>query len=242
MQDLFAAGGVYAVLHELSKGHLLHEDALTVSGCPLGEAIKGHTVRDEAVIRPLENPYSSVGGLAALFGNLAPDGAVVKRSAVKESMLRYTGRAKVFDGEEEAVSAITSGEIVAGDVVVIRYEGPSGGPGMREMLAPTSAIAGVGLDDSVALITDGRFSGATRGAAIGHISPEAAARGLIAYVRDGDRIEIDIPAHKLTLCVDERELEERKKTMPIRRAGEISGYLKRYSERVSSADRGAVIL
>lgn len=241
MQDLFAAGGVYALLHELTKGGLLHEDALTVTGCSLGEAVKTHPIRDKAVIRPIESPYAPVGGLAVLFGNLAKNGAVVKRSAVKESMLRYSGTAKTFDCEEAAVEAIGNGSIVAGDVVVIRYEGPAGGPGMREMLAPTSAIAGAGLDGSVALLTDGRFSGATRGAAIGHISPEAAAGGLIAYVRDGDRIEIDIPSFSISLCVDDSVLEERKKTMPTQHGGIVTGYLKRYSEKVSSADRGAVI-
>ena len=242
MQDLFAAGGVYAVLHELAKGGLIVGDAMTVTGQTLGEAVKKHAVKDSAVIRPLDDPYSSTGGLAVLFGNLAPSGAVVKRSAVKESMLRFSGKAKVFDGEEAAVSAIKGGAITDGDVVVIRYEGPAGGPGMREMLSPTSAIVGMGLDETVALITDGRFSGATRGAAIGHVSPEAAAGGLIAYVRDGDRIEIDIPSHSLKLCVDDAKLEERKRSTPIKRNDGLTGYLKRYAERVSSADKGAVIV
>lgn len=242
MQDFFAAGGVYAVMHELSEGGLIHEDSLTVGGVTLGEAIGSHVATDKAVIRPFDKPYSPVGGLAVLFGNLAPDGAVVKRSAVKESMLRFTGKARVFDCEEDAVSAINGGQITAGDVVVIRYEGPAGGPGMREMLTPTSAIVGKGLGDSVALITDGRFSGATRGAAIGHVSPEAAAGGLIAYVQDGDIIEIDIPSNSLTLCVSDEELEKRKNTTQIQCRVGLTGYLKRYAERVSSADAGAVIV
>ncbi len=241
MQDLFAAGGVYAVIHELVKGGLIAEDAMTVSGITLGEAVKDCEIKDNSIIRPLNDPYAKTGGLAVMFGNLAPDGAVVKRSAVKESMLRFTGTAKVFDGEETAISAIYGGKISSGDVVVIRYEGPAGGPGMREMLSPTSAIAGMGLDESVALITDGRFSGATRGAAIGHVSPEAAAGGLIAYVENGDKIKIDIPAHSLTLLVDEAELERRKKAFAGWPGRKVNGYLKRYMERVSSADKGAVI-
>lgn len=241
MQDLFAAGGVYAVMNELTKGGLLCEDALTVEGVTIGKALEGCVSKDASVIRPFEQPYAPSGGLAALFGNLAADGSVVKRSAVKESMLKFTGNARVFDGEELAVKAIYGGEIKPGDVVVIRYEGPAGGPGMREMLSPTSAIAGMGLDESVALITDGRFSGATRGAAIGHVSPEAAAGGLIAYVEDGDRIQIDIPAHSLTLLVDEKELERRKSEFKGRQGRKVSGYLKRYMEKVSSADKGAVI-
>lgn len=241
MQDLFLAGGVYAVMRELSKAGLLSEDVLTVGGGTLGDALEGCAVRDSSVIRPIENPYAATGGLAALFGNLAADGSVVKRSAVKDSMLQFTGTAKVFDCEEDAISAIYGGKVSAGDVVVIRYEGPAGGPGMREMLSPTSAIAGMGLDESVALITDGRFSGATRGAAIGHVSPEAAAGGLIAYVEDGDKIQIDIPARSLTLLVDDNEIQRRKKAFKGWRGGSLTGYLKRYRERVSSADKGAVI-
>ncbi len=241
MQDLFMAGGVYAVMHELTKGGLLAEDALMVTGLTLGEAVRDCVTKDIYVIRPFENPYAKSGGLAVLFGNLAPNGGVVKRSAVKESMQRFTGNAKVFDGEEPAIAAIYGGKIVAGDVVVIRYEGPAGGPGMREMLSPTSAIAGMGLDECVALITDGRFSGATRGAAIGHVSPEAAAGGTIAYVENGDRIQIDIPSHSLTLLVDDAELERRKKAFAGWQGRALGGYLKRYMARVSSADKGAVI-
>lgn len=241
LQDLWTAGGVYAVMNELTKGELLDLDAKTVTGARLGEVLPNHPVKDHAVIRPLENPYAASGGLAVLFGNLAPNGAVVKRSAVKDSMLTFTGTAKVFDGEEAAIQAIYGGAVRAGDVVVIRYEGPAGGPGMREMLGPTSAIAGMGLDESVALITDGRFSGATRGAAIGHVSPEAAAGGAIAFVQDGDQIQIDIPAHVLNLLVTESELTTRKRERPLRTPPKETGYLKRYRERVSSADKGAVI-
>ncbi len=241
VQDFYMAGGVYAVMSELKKGGLLKEDALTAEGKTLSEALSGHYVKDNTVIRPISDPYDASGGLAVLFGNLAENGAIVKRSAVKESMLRFTGTAKVYDGEEKAISAIFGGEIKSGDIVVIRYEGPAGGPGMREMLSPTSAIAGMGLDDSVALITDGRFSGATRGAAIGHVSPEAAADGLIAYVKDGDKISIDIPGHSLKLLLSEEEINERKKTTLSRPERNITGYLKRYMERVSSADKGAII-
>ena len=241
VQDLYMAGGVYGVMSELGKGNLLSEDALTAEGKTLHDALREYCVKDNAVIRPLDGPYDKSGGLAVLFGNLAENGAIVKRSAVKESMLRFTGTAKVYDGEEKAITAIFGGEIRSGDIVVIRYEGPAGGPGMREMLSPTSAIAGMGLDDSVALITDGRFSGATRGAAIGHVSPEAASGGLIAYVKNGDRIRIDIPAHSLELLVSEEELNERKNEPFSRPERNITGYLKRYMERVSSADKGAVI-
>lgn len=241
VQDFNAAGGVYAVLNELKKLGLLNTDAMTVNATTLENAVRESKIKDTSVIRPASKPYSPNGGLAVLFGNLAPDGAVVKRSAVKDSMLKFTGNAKVFDGEEAAVSAIFSGNIHSGDVVVIRYEGPAGGPGMREMLSPTSAIAGIGLDESVALITDGRFSGATRGAAIGHISPEAAAGGTIAYVQDNDRIEIDIPSYSVRLLVSDMELEKRKKETQLRKSSEQKGYLKRYVQNVSSADKGAVI-
>jgi dihydroxy-acid dehydratase len=240
LQDLNSAGGVYAVMNEVSKAGLINKDTLTVAGVTLGEALSAHPVRDHSVIRSVEEPYAKTGGLAVLFGNLAPNGAVVKRSAVKESMQRFTGVAKVFDDEEQAVTAIYAGKIRAGDVVVIRYEGPAGGPGMREMLSPTSSIAGMGLDESVALITDGRFSGATRGAAIGHVSPEAAAGGNIAYVMNGDKIKIDIPSHSLELLISDEELAKRKSEMSLKPARELKGYLKRYVEKVSSADKGAV--
>lgn len=242
MQDLYQAGGVYGVISELLDGNLLNGDVLTASGKTLSEAASEICVKDHSVIHPLSAPYAPTGGLAALFGNLAPNGSVVKRSAVKESMLCFTGNARVFDDEEAAIAAIYGGAICSGDVVVIRYEGPAGGPGMREMLSPTSAIAGMGLGESVALITDGRFSGATRGAAIGHVSPEAAAGGPIAFVRDGDKIRIDIPSHLLELQVSEEELLKRKSENPILPARELKGYLKRYRERVSSADKGAVVL
>mgnify|MGYP001053751486 FL=1 len=242
VQDLDAAGGVYALMSELAKRSLLCEDALMVPGVPLAQALKAHKVTDSSVIRPIDDPYAISGGLAVLFGNLAPDGAVVKRSAVKDSMLRFTGTARAFDTEEDAVAAIYAGNIRPGDVLVIRYEGPAGGPGMREMLSPTSAIVGMGLDESVALITDGRFSGATRGAAIGHVSPEAAAGGPIAYVRDGDKIKIDIPSHSLELLVTGEELESRRAAAVLPERRELRGYLKRYVERVSSADKGAVVI
>lgn len=242
MQDLWAAGGVTAVMRELAGGAMLKTDVMTAGGVTLGELLEGAKKSDRRVIRPLDDPYSKTGGLAALFGNLAPDGGVVKRSAVKESMLRFTGSAVVFDSEEEAIAAIYGGKIKPGDVVVIRYEGPAGGPGMREMLSPTSAIVGMGLDESVALLTDGRFSGATRGAAIGHISPEAAAGGPIALVRDGDRISIDIPENRLELLVDEEELCRRRESLTTPPPRALKGYLARYRERVSSADRGAVVL
>jgi len=235
MQDLHFAGGVSAVMKAL--GSRLCGEAITASGLTIGEICETARIKDETVI----HEYSPTGGLAVLFGNLAPNGAIVKRSAVKREMLDFTGSAKVFDSEELAISAIYGGEVKTGDVVVIRYEGPAGGPGMREMLSPTSAIAGMGLDSEVALITDGRFSGATRGAAIGHVSPEAAADGLIAYVRDGDKIHIDIQNYAITLLVSDEELEERRKTPPSRPQRELSGYIKRYAAAVSSADRGAVI-
>lgn len=241
MEDLNEAGGVYAVLNELSKKNLIHTDCLTCTGKTVGENINGAVNRDPETIRPIDNPYSETGGIAVLKGNLAPDRCVVKRSAVAPEMLTHKGPARVFDSEEEAIKVIYEGGIKAGDVVVIRYEGPAGGPGMREMLSPTSAIQGAGLGSSVALITDGRFSGATRGAAIGHVSPEAVNGGTIAYIKDGDIISIDIPNYTITLEVSDEELEQRKKTMPIKKKDNIRGYLKRYAAMVSSADKGAII-
>ena len=241
MEDLNEAGGVYAVLNELSKKNLIHTDCLTCTGKTVGENISEAVNRDPETIRPIDNPYSETGGIAVLKGNLAPDRCVVKRSAVAPEMLTHKGPARVFDSEEEAIKVIYEGGIKAGDVVVIRYEGPAGGPGMREMLSPTSAIQGAGLGSSVALITDGRFSGATRGAAIGHVSPEAVNGGTIAYIKDGDIISIDIPNYTITLEVSDEELEQRKKTMSIKKKDNIKGYLKRYAAMVSSADKGAII-
>ena len=241
MEDLNEAGGIYAVLNELTKKNLLHTDVMTVTGKTMAENIKGCINKNTDIIRPIDQPYSETGGIAVLKGNLAPDRCVVKRSAVAKEMLVHEGPAKVFNSEEEAIAAITGGKIVKGDVVVIRYEGPAGGPGMREMLSPTSAIAGMGLDKDVALITDGRFSGATRGAAIGHVSPEAVNGGTIAYVQDGDIISIDIPNHSIQLEVSDEELAERKKTTKILVKENLTGYLKRYSKMVSSADQGAII-
>ena len=241
MEDLCEAGGVYAVLKQLEPLGLLDTDVMTCTGRTLGENIAHAVNRDESVIRPTSNPYSETGGIAVLKGNLAPDGCVVKRSAVAPEMLVHEGPAKVYESEEEAIAAIYAGKIVKGDVVVIRYEGPSGGPGMREMLSPTSAIAGMGLDKDVALITDGRFSGATRGASIGHISPEAANGGAIAYVKDGDIISINIPAYSIELKVSDGELARRRAEMPIKRKENLTGYLKRYAAMVSSADKGAII-
>jgi len=241
MEDLNEAGGVYAVLNELSKKDLIYTDCITVTGKTVGENIKGCVNRDTDTIRPIDEPYSETGGIAVLKGNLAPDRCVVKRSAVAPEMLVHRGPARVFDSEEEAIKVIYEGGIKAGDVVVIRYEGPAGGPGMREMLSPTSAIQGAGLGSTVALITDGRFSGATRGAAIGHVSPEAVNGGAIAYVKDGDMISIDIPNYSITLEVSDEELQERRRTMPIKRKENITGYLKRYAAMVSSADKGAIL-
>lgn len=241
IEELDAAGGVYAVLNELVKKDLIHTDVMTVTGKTLKENLVGHVNKDLNVIRPIDNPYSQTGGIAVLKGNLAEDGCVVKRSAVAKEMLVHEGPAKVFDSEEEAIQGIFGGKIKVGDVVVIRYEGPSGGPGMREMLSPTSAIAGMGLDKEVALITDGRFSGATRGAAIGHISPEAVQGGLIAYVKDGDMISINIPEHKIELKVSNEIIEKRKQEMPIKVKTDVTGYLARYAKMVSSADKGAII-
>lgn len=241
IEELNEAGGVYAVMHELAKKGLIHEDCLTVSGKTIGQAIAGAVNLNPEVIRPVENPYSEKGGLAVLTGNMAPDGSVVKRSAVAPQMMRHEGPARVFDCEEDAIKAIKGGKIVSGDVVVIRYEGPKGGPGMREMLNPTSAIAGMGLGESVALITDGRFSGASRGASIGHVSPEAAVGGPIALVEEGDIIEIDIPAMRLNVRVSEQEMADRKANWKPRKPSVTTGYLARYAAMVTSGNRGAVL-
>ena len=240
MEDLNEAGGVYAVMNELTKKDLLHTNCMTVTGRTIGENIAGCVNLDPEVIRPVENPYSETGGIAVLKGNLAPEGSVVKRSAVLTEMLVHEGPAKVFDSEEEAQAAINAGNIVAGDVVVIRYEGPKGGPGMREMLNPTSAIMGMGLGNSVALITDGRFSGATRGACIGHVTPEAASGGMIGVVEDGDIISINIPENTIELKVDEAVLAERMKNF-VPKKKELSGYLKRYAALVSGGATGAIL-
>jgi dihydroxy-acid dehydratase len=240
IEELNEAGGVYAVMNELNKKGLLNTDCITVTGKTVGENIEGCVNKNPEVIRPIENPYSEVGGIAVLRGNLAPDSAVVKRSAVAPEMLKHEGPARVFDCEEDAIAAIKGGSIVAGDVVVIRYEGPKGGPGMREMLNPTSAIAGMGLGSTVALITDGRFSGASRGASIGHVSPEAALGGPIAFVEEGDIISIDIDNHALNLKVSDEVLAERKKNWKPKQK-EVSGYLARYAALVTSADKGAVL-
>ena len=240
-QDLFHAGGVYAVVRELHDAGLLDGGVMTVLGKTLAEATKGSAIKNTDVIKTCAQPFSPTGGLAVLFGNIAENGAVVKRSAVKSGMLSFTGKARVFDSEDEAIVAIYGGKIVKGEVVVIRYEGPAGGPGMPEMLGPTAAIAGMGLDGDVALVTDGRFSGATRGAAIGHVSPEAAAGGLIACVLDGDTIKIDIDNYSLELLVDDAELEKRRTAMTIKKKNPPAGYLRRYARNVLSADKGAVI-
>ncbi|MDD4996641.1 MAG: dihydroxy-acid dehydratase [Syntrophales bacterium] len=238
LAELHEAGGIQALMGELARGGLIHADALTVTGKTVGENLAGKKVRDSEVIRPLTNPYHAEGGLAVLFGNLAPEGAVVKRSAVDDTMLRHTGPARVYDSEEPAMQAILDGKIKPGDVVVIRYEGPKGGPGMREMLSPTSALVGIGRDRDVALLTDGRFSGGSKGAAIGHISPEAAEGGPIAVIREGDRIEIDIPGKKLNLLISDEELKARlARWKPMKR--ELKGYLKRYAALVRSAHTGA---
>jgi len=240
IEELDEAGGVYAVMNELSKKNLLNLDCITVTGKTVGENIEGCINLNHDVIRPVENPYSETGGIAVLRGNLAPDGSVVKRSAVLPEMLVHEGPARVFDCEEDAQATINAGKIKSGDVVVIRYEGPKGGPGMREMLNPTSAIMGMGLGNSVALITDGRFSGATRGACIGHVSPEAASGGMIGVVEEGDIISINIPENKLELKVDEKILEERMKNF-VPKKKELSGYLKRYAALVSSGAEGAIL-
>lgn len=240
MEDLNEAGGVYAVMHELTKLGLLNTDCMTVTGHTIGENIEGCEILDTDTIRPIDNPFSETGGIAVLKGNLAPEGSVVKRSAVLPEMLVHEGPARVFDSEEEAQTAINAGKIKAGDVVVIRYEGPKGGPGMREMLNPTSAIMGMGLGSSVALITDGRFSGATRGACIGHVSPEAASGGMIGVVEEGDIISINIPENRIELKVDEAVLEERMKNF-VPKKKELSGYLRRYAALVSSGASGAIL-
>lgn len=240
MEDLNEAGGVYAVMHELTKRGLLNTDCMTVTGHTIGENIEGCEILDTDTIRPIVNPFSETGGIAVLKGNLAPEGSVVKRSAVLPEMLVHEGPARVFDSEEEAQTAINAGKIKAGDVVVIRYEGPKGGPGMREMLNPTSAIMGMGLGSSVALITDGRFSGATRGACIGHVSPEAASGGMIGVVEEGDIISINIPENRIELKVDEAVLEERMKNF-VPKKKELSGYLRRYAALVSSGASGAIL-
>ena len=241
MEDLNEAGGVYAVMNELNKKGLLHTECMTVTGKTVGENIKDSINLKPQVIRPIDNPYTQTGGLAVLKGNLAPDGSVVKRSAVAPEMMVHEGPARVFDCEEDAIAAIKGGKINAGDVVVIRYEGPKGGPGMREMLNPTSAIAGMGLGSSVALITDGRFSGASRGASIGHVSPEAAVGGPIALVEEGDMISINIPELSLSLKVSEEELEARKAKWQPREPKVTTGYLARYAAMVTSGNRGAIL-
>ena len=241
MEDLEGAGGVYAVMKELTKKGLLDTSVMTVTGKTMAENLEGVVNRNPEIIRPIDNPYSQDGGIAVLKGNLAPEGCVVKRSAVAPEMMAHTGPARVFDGEEEAIAAIYAGKIVPGDVVVIRYEGPKGGPGMREMLNPTSAIVGMGLGESVALITDGRFSGATRGAAIGHVCPEAAQGGPIALVEEGDIISVDIPACKIELQVDEAALADRKAKWVCPEPKVKTGYLARYAKLVTSAARGAVL-
>jgi dihydroxy-acid dehydratase len=240
LQDLHQAGGIPALMKELSRKDLIHQDVLTVTGRSVKENLKGKKISNPEIIRPIEKPYHDTGGLVVLFGNLAPEGAVVKRSAVDEAMLKHTGPAKVFDSEEEALKVILNGKINKGEVVVIRYEGPKGGPGMREMLAPTSAIVGIGRDTDVALLTDGRFSGGSRGAAIGHISPEAAEGGPIAVIRDGDQIEIDIPGKKLNLLIPGEELKNRlSQWKPPKK--DLKGYLKRYAKLVQSAHTGATL-
>ena len=240
MEDLYAAGGIYAVMNELSKKDLINLDCMTVTGKTVGENIAHSRILDEEIIRTVEAPYSQTGGIAVLRGNIAPESCVVKRSAVLDSMLKHSGPARVFDCEEDAVAAIKSGSIVSGDVVVIRYEGPKGGPGMREMLNPTSAIAGMGLDSTVALITDGRFSGASRGASIGHVAPEAISGGPIGLLKDGDIIDIDINANTINARLSEEECEERRKEWKPR-INEVGGYLKRYRKLVTSAPKGATL-
>jgi dihydroxy-acid dehydratase len=225
-------------MKELSRKDLIHQDPLTVTGRSVRENFKGKKISNPEIIHPVEKPYHDTGGLAVLFGNLAPEGAVVKQSAVNKAMLKHTGRARVFDSEEEALKVILSGKIKKGEVIVIRYEGPKGGPGMREMLAPTSAIVGIGRDRDVALLTDGRFSGGSRGAAIGHISPEAAEGGPIAIIQDGDQIEIDIPGKKLSLLISDEEMQKRlSQWKPPKK--DLKGYLKRYARLVQSAHKGA---
>ena len=242
MEDLYEAGGIYAVMNEVAKKGLLNLDCITATGKTVGENIKGHVNRNPEVIRPIDNPYMPYGGIAVLKGNIAPDTGIVKQSAVVPEMMVHEGPARVFDCEEDAIEAIRGGKIVAGDVVVIRYEGPKGGPGLREMLNPTSAIAGMGLGSTVALITDGRFSGASRGASIGHVSPEAAVGGPIALIEEGDIISIDIPNNKLNVLVSDEVLAERKKNWKPRKPSTYDGYLKRYCSMVTSGNRGAVLV
>lgn len=241
VQDLYQAGGVQAVMKELTKKNLLHLNLITATGRTVGENIQNARITDRNVIRDIDNPHSQTGGIAILKGNIAPDGAVVKRAAVAPEMLKHSGPARVFDSEDAAIEAIYNGKIKKGDVVIIRYEGPKGGPGMREMLGPTSAIAGMGLDRDVALITDGRFSGASRGASIGHVSPEAMEGGPISAVRDGDFINIDIPEGRLNVQLDQNEIDRRLKDWKAPEPRIKSGYLGRYARLVSSADKGAVL-
>ncbi|MBP3736244.1 MAG: dihydroxy-acid dehydratase [Lachnospiraceae bacterium] len=241
IEDLNAAGGIYAVMKELTKKDLLHLDGITVTGRTTGENIENSVNLDPEVIRPIDNPYMATGGIAVLKGNIAPETAVVKRSAVLPEMMVHEGPARVFDCEEDAIGAIKGGDIKPGDVVVIRYEGPKGGPGMREMLNPTSAIVGMGLDSTVALITDGRFSGASRGASIGHVSPEAAVGGPIALIKEGDTIRIDIPSNKLDVLVSDEELEERRKAWTPKEPNVKDGYLVRYASMVTSGSHGAIL-
>ena len=242
MEDLYRAGGVQALFNELDKKELINKAVKTVTGLTLGENISNTPVLDYSVIRPVNDPYSNNGGLAILFGNLSPDGAVVKKGAVAPEMMQHKGPARVFESEEEAIQAILANKIQAGDVIVIRYEGPKGGPGMREMLTPTSAVAGMGLDKEVALITDGRFSGATRGASIGHVSPEAASGGNIALVEEGDLIRIDIPALRLEVLVEDDILLARRNKWQVPESKIKTGYMKRYAEMVQSASTGAVFV
>jgi dihydroxy-acid dehydratase len=241
IEDLYYAGGIQAIMNELYKNGLLNGNCMTVSGNKVSDNISGCEIANEEIIRPLSTPYTKDGGLAILWGNIAPEGCVVKKSAVDPSMLKHSGRARVFNSEEDSVKAIMDGSIKAGDVIVIRYEGPKGGPGMREMLTPTSTIAGVGLDKEVALITDGRFSGATKGASIGHISPEAQEGGPIAFVQEGDIIEIDISNNSINLAVESSELEKRRKQWVKPPVKITEGYLARYARMVSSASKGAVL-
>lgn len=241
MHDLNRAGGLMAVFSELDKKGLIDKSLITATGKTVGENMEGAAVKDYAIIRPVSEPYSETGGIAILWGNIAQNGCVVKRSAVAPEMLVHSGPARVFNSEEDAIEAIYGGRIVDGDVVVIRYEGPKGGPGMREMLNPTSALAGMQLDKTVALITDGRFSGASRGASIGHVAPEAAAGGNIAYLQEGDLIEIDIPASTINAKISDQEFEKRKAEYKAPDFGAKSGWLARYQRNVTSADKGAVM-
>ena len=241
MEELNEAGGIYAVMNELAQAGLLNTDLITATGKTVGENIRGCENKNPEIIRPIDDPYMKTGGIAVLRGNIAPDSCVVKRSAVVPEMMVHEGPARVFDCEEDAIDAIKSGKIVEGDVVVIRYEGPKGGPGMREMLNPTSAIAGMGLGSSVALITDGRFSGASRGASIGHVSPEAAVGGPIALIEEGDIIAIDIPANTINVKVSDEEMAKRKEAWTPKEPKVKTGYLARYASMVTSADKGAIL-